>query len=177
MNHRIARIGVSALTVPALAVLFLGFAVEAQSPEPPPVKMGLWQTEVTTHYEGVENTPMARMGGAHTTVSQSCLTPEKWRDGWTKMRQGPHSQDCQMTNMHFDAQGITFDETCSSEGFNTTMHFEGQFDGESGMHGTGTAHATGAAFPQGMTVHVVMNSKFLSSDCGDVKPGEGKVIH
>ena len=62
---------------------------------------------------GIENTPMAGMasalGRAH--VSQSCLTPEKWKSdiqGFNARQQ--HS--CTLSNLHQDAHEISFDEAC-----------------------------------------------------------------
>jgi len=44
------------------------------------------------------------------------------------------------------------------------------------MHGTAKVHITGSAFPQGMTMNMALTSHYLGASCGDVKPGEGKVI-
>jgi len=174
MSHRIARVGVSALSVPALAALLLGFAVEAQSPEPPPIKMGLWQTEVTTTISGMENMPAGR--GDRTTVTQGCLTPESWQSDFAKFHQGQHDADCTMSNMHQDTHGVSFDEACASGSYTTNVHFEAQFDGDNHMHGTATARMTGQAFPQGVTMNMSMASHYLSSDCGDIKPGHPRTV-
>ena len=65
----------------SLSLAAIAVAGVAQISEVPPVTMGLWQTETSSTVTGLENTPMAGMaaalGRAH--VSQSCLTPEKWK--------------------------------------------------------------------------------------------------
>jgi hypothetical protein len=67
---------------------------------------------------------------------------------------------------------------CSGQqGFNTSIHVKMFLDSDEGMHGTVNVKMTGANFPQGMSVTSTITSKFLSSDCGDIKPGESKPVH
>ena len=172
MNIRSGRTG-SVLLVLSLGAFATLRAVQTQSVEPPPVKMGLWQTESNTSTAGMENTPMARAGGKHSTVSQGCLTPETWKSELAKIGDNP---DCKVSNMHQDAHSISFDETCASERHNTNAHFEGQFDDSEHMHGTVKVQITSPSFPQPITMNMALTSHYLSSSCGDVKPGEGKVI-
>jgi len=176
MKQRIIRIG--ALPVFLTTAVVLAIALHAQTLETPPVKMGLWQTEVSTTFAGMANMPAGHAMGDHKTTTQSCWTPETWKNSLEKFNDRQHADNCTVSNMNQSAHGISFDETCSSEGgYNTKMHFEAQFDSSESMTGKGTVAVTGQAFPQGMTMNMSMNSKFLSSSCGDVEPGKAKVIH
>jgi Protein of unknown function (DUF3617) len=172
MNTRFARIGSFSLLL-SLATFAAVCALPAQTIEPPPVKMGLWQTESNTSMAGMANTPG---GSKHTIVTQGCLTPETWKSEFAKF-QKREDQDCKVTDMHQDSHALTVDETCASPQYNTTMHIDALFENSEHMHGTGKVHITGPAFPQGMTMDFALSSRYLSSSCGDVKPGEAKVIH
>lgn len=156
--------------------LFAAHSASAQDITPPPIKMGLWQNEATVTMTGMENSPMgARMAGNHTSVHQSCLTPETWQSDLAKMRE--HQAECTRTNLHQDAHSLTFDESCNSGRITTTVHFEATFEGGEHMHGIATARSSGPDLPQGMTMSIHMSAHYLSADCGDVKPGETKMIH
>jgi hypothetical protein len=146
---------------------------QTQSMEPPPVKMGLWQTESSTSMAGMPNNPG---GSKHTTVTQGCLTAETWKDEFAKFQKN-EDQDCKVTNMHQDSHSLSMDETCSSPQYNSTMHFEALIDSSDHIHGTGKAHITGPTFPQGITMDFALSSHYLSSSCGNIKPGDAKVIH
>jgi hypothetical protein len=56
------------------------------------------------------------------------------------------------------------------------VHFEGLFDDDEHMHGNVKVIMTAPSLPQGMTMIMAMKSRYVSASCGDVKPGEGKVI-
>ena len=170
MNTRSAKIGAFSLLL-ALTNFAAVHAVRSQTIEPPPVKMGLWQTETNTTVAGMENTPMA---GKHSTATQGCLTPDTWKSGLQKMNDP--SSNCKVTNTHQDSHSITFDETCSSDRYNSDVHFEALIDSEERVRGTGKAHITAQGLPQPMTMDMSFTSRYLSASCGDVKPGEGKVI-
>ena len=174
MKNHFAKIGASAVFF-SLAVFAAVHAVHSQTIEPPPMKMGLWQTESTTAIAGMENTPMGQaMGGKHTNVTQGCLTPETWKSSFQKMND-PNS-DCKMSNLHQGPHSISFDETCTSERHSSTVHFEGLFDNDEQGHGSATAHITAQGLPQPITMNMTFTSRYLGASCGDVKPGEGKVI-
>ena len=176
MTTRFARIGTFTLLL-SLAMFAAVRAAHAQTVEPPPVKMGLWQTETSSAMTGMENSPMARAGGGkHKTVTQGCLTPETWKSEFQKLHNEDDS-DCKISNTHQDSYSLSFDRICTSERFNTNAHIEAQFDDSEHMHGTGKVQISGAAIPQGMTMDISLSSHYLGASCGDVKPGEGKVIH
>jgi Protein of unknown function (DUF3617) len=171
MNTRFAKIGAVALLV-SLAALGAYRASRAQSVEAPPVKMGLWETESSTTMSGMANIPG---GGKHTTVTQGCLTPENWKGEFEKIQRA--DQDCKVTNTQQDAHSLTVDETCSTARYSSTVHMEAHFENAEHMHGTGKATITGQGMPQGMTMDFAIDSHFVSSACGDVKPGSAKIVH
>jgi hypothetical protein len=151
---------------------------QAQLSETPPVSMGLWQTETTSTVTGIENTPMASMasvlGRAHTT--QSCLTPEKWKSdiqGFNARQQ----HGCTLSNLHQDFHEVSFDQVCESgRGDTTNAHVDILIDSTEHSHGTVVMKVANPALPQPMTINVSMVSHYLGSACGDVKPGEGRMI-
>lgn len=160
-------------TVPAAAAY-----AQNQISETPPVTMGLWQTETTGTVSGVENTPMAAMatalGRGH--VVQSCLTPEKWKSdiqGFNARQQ----HECTLSNLHQDAHGVSFDETCQSgRGGTNNAHVDIVIDNAEHSHGTVAMKIANPALPQPITITTSMVSHYLGASCGDVKPGEGKMV-
>jgi hypothetical protein len=156
----------------------LAAAAAAQTADTPPIKMGLWQTEVNSTIAGMENMPQGRAGtSGHRTVSQGCLTPETWKSEMEKLSDEQHRAECKMSNLHQDSHGVSFDEGCTSQRYNSTLHFEAVFDGDDHLHGSAKAHVTAQGMPQGMDMQMTMTSHFVSASCGDVKPGDSKVIH
>ncbi len=159
----------------SFATLTVAVVAAAQISETPPVSMGLWQTESTSIVTGIENTPMAGMAAAmgRPHVTQSCLTPEKWKSdiqGFNARQQ----HDCTLSNVHQDAREVSFDETC--RGGSNTIHVDILIDSTEHSHGTVVMKIAAPNLPQPMTINVSMVSHYLGSDCGDVKPGEGKMI-
>lgn len=151
---------------------------QPQLSDTPPVTMGLWQTETNATVTGVENTPMAgmaaAMGRAH--VSQSCLTPEKWKSdiqGFNARQQ----HGCTLSNLHQDSHEVSFDEACQGgRGGTNNAHVDILIDSAEHSHGTVIMTIANPAFPQPITVNTSMVSHYVSPGCGDVKPGEGKMI-
>ena len=165
--------------IPAALWLLVSAFASAQTPTiPPPVRMGLWQSTVTTTVTGAEGTPMAQaLGSGRTTVTQGCLTPESWQRDMQSMQQRQHSSECTTTNLQQDSHHFSMDMSCTSaHGFSSTTHFEMLIDDAESTHGHADMKMSGPAFPQGMSMHMTMTTKFLSSDCGNVKPGEGRVV-
>jgi hypothetical protein len=171
------------LAAVATLPLLLSFAAlaAAQTLEPPPIKMGLWQTESSTSVDGMPaDSPMAQAmtRGGHDNVSQGCLTPETWKNEFQHMQQQRRDADCNQSNLQQDSHHIAFDEQCGGQsGYTSNVHFEMLIDDTENAHGHAEVKMSGPAFPQGMTMHMTMKSKYLSSDCGSIKPGEGKTIH
>jgi len=161
----------------ASLLAFTAFAsAQDATPAPPPIKMGLWQSSVTVNMSNMPNMPN---GGSMTHVNQSCMTPDSWKDAFRNMQQRRQqaSANCTAANVSRDAHQLTIDMSCSStQGFNTNIHVQMFLDNESAMHGTAVTKMSGPNFPQGMVVNSTISSRFVSSDCGDVKPGEGRTV-
>ena len=145
--------------------------------EVPPVTMGLWETDTTSTVTGIENTPMAGManflGRPHTT--QSCLTPEKWKSdiqGFNARQQ----QGCTLSNLQQTSHEISFDESCTSGHGTHTAHVDILIDNPEHSHGTVVMKVANPALPQPMTINVSMVAHYAGGSCGDVKPGEAKMI-
>lgn len=146
--------------------LFICAAALAQSPiTPPPIRMGLWQYEVTVN-------GMPGPGGPHTIVTQSCVTPETWTRGFQNIRP---SEQCTTTNMHQTAHSVSFDVACSQQNMSSTAHVQMELDSETEMHGTVDSTVSGPGFP-GMNMTSAIHSKFLTTDCGDVQPGQSRMV-
>jgi hypothetical protein len=149
-----------------------------QLSEVPPVSMGLWQTDTSSVVTGLENTPMAAMASAlgRPHATQSCLTPEKWKNdiqGFNARQQ----HDCTLSNLHQDAHEIAFDEVCkSARGGNNNAHVDIVIEDQQHSHGTVLMKVADPALPQAMTINMTMSSHYLGSDCGGIKPGEGKMV-
>lgn len=179
MNTRFSR--VEALSVMlSIAALALPVPAVAQISDVPPVKMGLWQSEVTSTVTGLENTPMAAYAqsqSGRTHISQSCMTPESWKQDIQGFNEKQRNRNCSVANAHQDPDKITFDEVCDTGGGSKSeAHFTILIDNAEHAHGTGTMKIAEAQLPQPMTINTNIVAHFMSSDCGDVKPHEGKII-
>ncbi len=111
-------------------------------------------------------------------VSQGCLTPEEWQKQMADMNK-PTGTDCKTTNRQVTPHSVSFNISCKSEnGATTNGHWEMHVVDKE--HGQGSAHMTSStAGPNGqnLTMDMTFNSHYLSSNCGDVKPGDAKIIH
>lgn len=145
---------------------------------PPPIKMGLWQSEVSVDLSGIPNMPSGAASAPKTSTHQSCMTPDSWKKAMQSLHNQQPSVNCTTSNMQQDAHHLSFDEQCSTQqGYNTSIHVDMQLDSDQAMHGTSAVKMSGPAFPQGMTMNSTIRSKFLSADCGSLKPGEAKAVN
>jgi hypothetical protein len=156
--------------------LLLSFAAiaSAQLPNiaPPPIKMGLWQSSVTL------NSKAMGPAGGHPISNQSCYTPDSWKQSMQKMQSRQPGMNCTTSNMQQDPRKLSFDGQCTADqGMTVTYHVEMFLDSDEAMHGSTSAKMNGPQFPQGMTMTSSISSKFISSDCGAIKPGESKPVH
>jgi hypothetical protein len=161
-----------------LSLLFAAAAVSAaQDPlpniAPPPIKMGLWQSSVT-----VNAGAMGAPGAGHPITNQSCYTPDSWKQSMQEMQSRQPKMNCTTSNMQQDSHKISFDGQCAADqGMTISYHVEMFLDSDEAMHGTSAVKMSGAQFPQGMSMSSSISSKFISSDCGTLKPGESKPVH
>lgn len=147
--------------VPAATVA----AVLAQSPALTlNIKPGLWEnTSVTASKVNGMDTP------AQTRVNKSCMTPAKIAQG-SMAQPGPQSgMDCKNTVTHQDASSLDATMACTmaqmpNQQFGGTTHVE--VVSPESMKATVTISMTGA---MQMTTNVAVTSKWLATDCGDIK--------
>lgn len=160
-----------------LSILFAfavlpGPNVQAQSLQPPPITTGLWQSETTMTMEGI---PGMAIRGPITVSTQSCMTPDTWKNFGHPERL--HAE-CTATNIHQDSHQITMDETCKGNGSSLTrLHVEILIDSTERVHGTVQMTMTIPNMPNPMVTNTKFESHFVSASCGSMKPGEAKTLH
>ncbi|HZC42568.1 MAG TPA: DUF3617 domain-containing protein [Acidobacteriaceae bacterium] len=169
-------------------VAILGFpgAALAQTIEAPPIKMGLWQTTTTSTMSGMQIPPdvAARMkamgrslptGQPRTTVTQSCATPEKWKEMFQHLqRQG----NCALTNEHLTSSSLTADVSCKSgdERYNSTGNVDIHFESDEKIHGKVHVETNVQSQPQPIVSDMSFESAYQGADCQGVSPDAAKVI-
>ena len=175
-------------------VMAFGTGVKAQS-APIPIKPGLWQTTVsgtnTVALPPEQEAKIAAMpaaqqamirnmsgGGKPTTVTtKSCAAQATSMDGLMSQAQQKNTK-CTFTNQTQTASGASFDVSCISQQGTASGH--AQFQMADSEHVTGSMHmtvdATGRGGAMHMTIDNSITSKYLSADCGSVKPGTAEVV-
>jgi uncharacterized protein DUF3617 len=142
------------------AVLAMGnVSLLAQSA---PIKMGLWEkTMVTSNGDGAPATMKAK----------SCITPEEWQR-MVADAQKPHD-GCKMNTVK-TANGYTFNGTCNiPQG--PTMVIHGSQTIQDSEHIVSESHSTSSTNGKTRKTDSHSTSRFLSSSCGSVKPGDPEV--
>jgi hypothetical protein len=166
----------------AVALVILSSAVHAQSPSP--VKMGLWQTTSVSTMAGIQLPPevLEKLkaagrsvpgGTPQTTVTQSCLTPEKWKESWQRAQQ---SGDCQTKNFKQDASGMSANIECKTERGTSTGHTQVSFVSSEKAHGTTHVEVVTGRSPQPIVMNITMDSVYQGADCKGISPDNAKVI-
>ena len=125
---------------------------------PPPIKMGLWEATVTSSLA-----PKA-------LKTRSCLTPQSYQDAMAHIPPG-----CTLTNKTQTATSITGDLSCTLQHGGTTT---GHIDVEMPDPATVRSKIDLSLNVQGQTMPMTLTteSHFVSADCGDIAPGQSKVI-
>jgi hypothetical protein len=142
------------------AVLAIGSAsLLAQSA---PIKMGLWEkTMVTSNGDGAPATMKAK----------SCITSEEWQR-MVANAQKPHD-GCKMNTVK-SANGYTFNGTCNfPQG--PTLVINGSQTIQDSEHIVSESHSTSTTNGKTRKTDSQSTSRFLSSSCGSVKPGDPEV--
>ncbi|HEU4636565.1 MAG TPA: DUF3617 domain-containing protein [Edaphobacter sp.] len=165
----------AAVSIPAAAV--------AQSA---PIKMGLWHGKTVSTIKGLELPPdvVARLkamgrpvpgGEPTTTETESCLTPEKWRE----MLAGPRAhENCSYSNMKSDSSGMSGDVECTSgRGDVSKGHIQMNFVSSEKVQGTMHVETTSARRPQPMLIDMTIDSTYEGADCKGISPDSPKVVH
>jgi hypothetical protein len=170
-----------------LSMTLLGFlsAGLAQT-SAPPVKMGLWQSKVTGTMTGLQIPPdvaakLKAMGRPvpgsepQTTVSQSCLTPEKWKNMFSHMQR---NHDCQFTNQHQSSSAMSADMSCKSPDgqYSSTGHIDVNFTSSEKMTGKVHLETTRRSQPQPIVMDMNFEGAYQGSDCHGISPDSPKII-
>lgn len=173
------------------AVLICPLAMVAQEIKPIDVKPGLWENTTTSQISGLtmpQLTPdqLARMppqvrermeatqkGTPQTQTTKVCIT----REQLSKPMLGNANKSCtyKLTNSSSSSQTIHVE---CSPGNNKTVgdltlqrvdseHLKGDM-----LMKTTSDSSTKGSMGQNMTIKIAFDNRFLSSDCGDVKPAE-----
>jgi hypothetical protein len=131
-----------------------------------PIKPGLWNTQVVAKMglNDNDNEPI---------VSQACFTAGTTINGYlAAMTKSAPNIQCTVSNKVQTANHIAFDTTCTSP--NATSRTHSDFQLADSEHFTGSSHSTivGSSndHPINMEMSKTFTAKFLSSNCGDVKP-------
>lgn len=177
----------------AAAMALSATAVQAQTR----IRPGLWEEQVTVKSDNPQaNAALAQMqeklasmppeqraaiekmmtghgigaGGAPNTV-RTCITKEQVERGFTPDASGR----CQHTNVVNSGNVTKFDFTCTSARSDVSGH--GQFTRISDSAFAMTSAADMVTKTSSMHTQTDVAGKFVSSDCGDVKPVETPAAH
>lgn len=175
MKTHIAVIG----TLPMLLCAAVAGA-QLQTLTPPPLKMGLWQSTVTMQMAGMPNMPAGAASPlGKPMMRQYCIDSSSWQKAMITSQQQQQTADCSMTNVQQDAHHLAFDEACSAKGGMTvSVHMQMTWDNDESAHGAFTSKVTGGSqAAQAMAMNLTVDSKFVSADCGGLKPGESKSVN
>jgi hypothetical protein len=129
-----------------------------------PVKAGLWETHVSTK------------AGTRTTdagADQVCFsTGTTLGEYLTATNRGASGTKCSAGTKAIAPRGLSYDTVCTGNDMASKGHIDVQladaehFSGSSQTTVTGTAHGK----PLNMTIEKTFTARFLSPDCGNVKP-------
>ena len=144
----------------AAAVVLLGTLSMPAQLSDLPIKAGLWETHVTVNH----GPPIA---------GQSCFTAgTTLGDYLTATNKSAQGTQCSVAGKVQTTHGIAYDTACNGQSLSSKGHIDFQlsdpehFGGSSHTTVTGTTHGT----PVNMTIDKTFTAKFLSSDCGAIKP-------
>jgi hypothetical protein len=150
-----------------------------------PIKMGLWHGKSVSTMSGLELPPdvvarLKAMGrpvpGSEptTTETESCLTPEKWKEMLTKSQD---RENCSYSNMKVDSSGMSGDMECATaRGGTTKGHMQMNFVSPEKVHGTVHMEVISARRPQPILMDMTIDSTYEGADCKGISPDDPKVI-
>jgi hypothetical protein len=136
----------------------------------PPIKMGLWEmTNVSTMTAtGKMADAMAQsgqaMGKPTTQVMKMCFTAETWQNSLAHQARA----GCTRTNVVSTSEKYALTLSCSFGQNTVTTSVVNFIDSPEHLHGT--VHLVSNSPSGEMTSDGTATGKFLSSDCGDIKP-------
>jgi hypothetical protein len=156
-----------AILLPAAAMLHVTLF---QLPATPPIKMGLWESNVTSTMKMPGMPSMPGMGRPQTSKVHSCMTPETYAKNLARSQN--QRKDCTRNNESWTPGKYTADISCPSS--DTKGHIEMEFTSMEAAHGT--MHIDMTHGGQSMIMDMEMNMHFISADCGSVTPDKPEII-
>jgi hypothetical protein len=117
---------------------------------------------------------MGGMGGGTpvATTRQVCIAPQTSVDSMLNRTQQSQGMSCTISNKTQTATGASFDIDCTGQMGSGKGHTDVHLIDDD--HVSSTSHMTLTGRSQGHTVNstvdVTTTAKFMSADCGDVKP-------
>ena len=125
----------------------------------PSIKMGLWEATV------------ANSVATNTIKMRSCITPESYKEAIAHVPPG-----CTITNKTQTATSISGDLSCTLQhGGTTTGHIDVEMPDPTSMRSTVKLMVN--AQSQSVPMTLTTDSHFVSADCGDIAPGQAKIVH
>jgi hypothetical protein len=110
-----------------------------------------------------------------TIQTESCLTPEKWKEMFAKTED--EGENCKIQNMKQDSSGMSADLVCdTSRGGIGKGHLQVDFISTEKVHGTMHMEMVMQQQPQPIVVDMTFDSTYQGSDCKGVSPDSPKVI-
>lgn len=181
----------------ALVVILAGAGrgTAAAQSTPLPIKPGLWEMQVSmtnkmalppdveakiaampAAQQAQMRSMMGGMGGGGgqptTTTRKDCIAPQTSMDSLLNQAQQNPNMKCSFNNRVQTASGASFDISCSGPTGSATGHIQYQMADDE--HVSSTTHMTVTATASGHTMNTTIDGsstgKFVSADCGDVKP-------
>jgi hypothetical protein len=125
-----------------------------------PIKAGLWETHVSVNH----GSPI---------TGQSCFSAgTTLSDYLTATNKGAPGTQCTVTGKVQTAHGTAFDNLCNGQSISSKGHIDFQLPDAEHFSGTSRTTVTGSMrnTPVNMTIDKEFSAKFLSSECGTVKP-------
>lgn len=106
-----------------------------------------------------------------TMAGKSCITPETWDQmiGDVSKQQ----KDCTIKTIK-NAHGYTFNGSCTMA-HGIVMQLNGASTIQDSEHIIAESHSIMTVNGQKREINTRSTSRFIGSDCGDIKPGEPKV--
>jgi hypothetical protein len=138
-----------------------------QFPSTPPMKLGLWETTSTMSMQmpGMNAPPQP----PRTVKARVCVTAETWARSFGN---NDRVANCTRSNESYGAKHYSFDISCPAT--NSSGHFEMEFSSEDSGHGK--LHIDMSPNGHHAILDNVMDSHFVSSDCGGLAPGKPQVV-
>ncbi len=162
MSHWARRNGLNMVGGLSLVVLAVPLALHAQV-QGLPIKPGLWENTLTN--------PMS--GTARTITRQVCYSDKMTVDQYlSQLTQQTPGFQCSMSNQKVTARSISADQACSGQGMSVKSHLEVSLPDPEHLISNTHMDMSGSmqGHPMNMSRDIAVTGKFISSDCGSVKP-------